>query len=162
MSLTDLVKKRRLQHHKATRDEIHNLMDMARRSFADAQVPGLSIDWRYMIAYNAALCSASMILHAAGFRPRGEGHHATLFEALPLALPAEKAAAGFFDACRRKRNTMTYAAPTRASEKEVQELLEQAKAFYARVEQWLVAKHPKLMPPPPTPPAASGSAAPNP
>ncbi len=149
MNLTDLVKARRLQPHKATRDEIQNLLEMARRSFSDAQVPGLSIDWRYMIAYNSLLCLASSVVHAAGYRPRGEGHHATLFEALPLALPSERASASYFDSCRRKRNTMTYSAPTRASEKEAQDLLVQARAFCDRVEKWLQANHPALMPPAP-------------
>lgn len=154
MSLTDLVKARRLQQHQTTRDEIQNLLEMARRSFSDAQVPGLSIDWRYMIAYNALLCLASAVVHATGYRPRGEGHHATLFEALPLALHSEKTSAAYFDSCRRKRNTMTYSAPTRASEKEAQDLLAQAKAFYDRVETWLRVNHAALLPPP-TPPASN-------
>ena len=89
---------------------------------------------------------------AEGYRPRGEGHHATLFDALPFVMPEKRALASYFHSCRKKRNTMTYAAPARASEQETKELLEKAQSFYDDVGKWLARKHPDLVPKPPPQP----------
>ena len=102
-----------------------------------------------MIAYSAILSLASAALHAAGYRARGEGHHATLFDALPLVIASEKEAASYFDRCRRKRNRMTYSAPKQVSEQETTELHEGAKEFLGRIEAWIVANHPDLAAAPP-------------
>ena len=64
MTLNSLLKERRLLRQVPAVDEIQGLFDLARRSFADAQVAGLSIDWRYMIAYNAALSLSAVVLRA--------------------------------------------------------------------------------------------------
>lgn len=145
MKLDDLLKNRRLLRQLPTGDEIRKLLDMAQRNFADAEVPGLSIDWRYMIAYSAVLALAAAVPRASGYRPRGEGHHATLFDALPLLLPRTELLASYFHECRKKRNTLTYSAPFRASEQEADELLAKAKNFFLEVRKWLSEKHPHLL-----------------
>lgn len=149
MSLTGLLKERRLQRHRPTRDELEGLFLMARQSLRDAEVgraSGLSSDWRFAIAYGAVLSLAAVVLRAEGYRPRGEGHHATLFDALPLIMPDRADLASYFQECRRKRNRLTYEAPQQASEQEASFLLEKAHAFHRDVERWLGTNHPELFP----------------
>lgn len=52
-----------------------DLLRVADRDLADAEIPQLSSDRRFATAYNAALQMATIALYAAGFRACGAGHH---------------------------------------------------------------------------------------
>lgn len=82
---------------------------VVQRDIEDAAIRELSPDRRFATAYNAALQSAKMVILCEGYRVVAAGHHATTFEAAALAMdPAVAAILQFFDACRRKRNTLDY------------------------------------------------------
>jgi hypothetical protein len=55
MSLRDWLRNSWLVEHKTSAEEIAGLLAIVERDLANAKVPGLSEDWRFNIAYNAAL-----------------------------------------------------------------------------------------------------------
>ncbi len=60
-----------LQPHKTSRAEIRELWEIVDRDLADAASGGISADWQYGIAYNAALKLCTILLYAAATsRPR--------------------------------------------------------------------------------------------
>lgn len=64
MSLRDWVQYGWLTEHKSSREEIKNLLGLAHRDLRACQVKGLDADWRFAIAYNAALQAATAALAA--------------------------------------------------------------------------------------------------
>jgi hypothetical protein len=54
MSLSDWENNGWLKIHQTSREEIQNLLIIVKRDLKDSQVEGLSEDWRFAIAYNAA------------------------------------------------------------------------------------------------------------
>jgi hypothetical protein len=64
MSLQDWLNSGWLRQHTATRKEIADLFAIVARDIKDAGTPGMSSDWRFGIAYNAALKLCTVLLHA--------------------------------------------------------------------------------------------------
>ena len=54
MSLADWAKNGWLRPHKTSKEEIANLLEIVERDLKDASAKGLSDDWKFGIAYNAA------------------------------------------------------------------------------------------------------------
>jgi hypothetical protein len=75
MSLQDWLSNGWLTAHQSSREEIRDLLALADRDLKDCRLGGLSADWRFNIAYNAILQSATAALAAAGFRAGRESHH---------------------------------------------------------------------------------------
>jgi len=76
-----------LREYKTSRDEVNSILDLVRRDLADAAREEVSTDWRFNIAYNAALQLAMLALHASGYRAgRGESKHYRVIQALPLVM----------------------------------------------------------------------------
>ena len=98
-----------LKDHTTSRQEIGNLIAIARRDIADARTDGISADWRFGIAYNAVLKLCTVLMYSEGYRPdRNLAHYRTL-QSLPLILGADrKDDAAYLDTCRTKRNTVEY------------------------------------------------------
>jgi hypothetical protein len=59
MSLRDWLESSWLVEHKTSPEEIAGLLAIVERGLANAKVAGLSDDWRFNIAYNAALQAAT-------------------------------------------------------------------------------------------------------
>jgi hypothetical protein len=72
MSLTDWQRHGWLTPHTTSAQEIGDLLALVRRDLHDSQERGVSADWRFNIAYNAALQSAKAALAVAGFRTARE------------------------------------------------------------------------------------------
>ena len=68
-----------LRPHKTDRKEIANLLAIADRDILDAAAKGLSDDWKFGIAYNAALKLCTLMLYAAGYRPENALALSSLF-----------------------------------------------------------------------------------
>lgn len=136
-----------LKYHKSSPQEIADLLAIVDRDIADARSGGISTDWQFGIAYNAALKLCTMLLSAEGYRSgQGLQHYRTI-QALPLILGSERAGdADYLDACRIKRNTVEYDRIGATSESEVAELLEFVAEFREVVLKWLRLKHPSLIP----------------
>src|ERR1700690_958862 len=90
-----------LRSHTTSRQEISDLLAIADRDIADATSGGISTDWQFGIAYNAALKLCNILLYAEGYRAgQGLQHYRTIL-AFPLILgPARDADANYLDTCR--------------------------------------------------------------
>ena len=75
MSLKDWSDNGWLKPHRTDRQEIANLLSSVERDIADAEVSELSADWRFGIAYNAALKLCTIMLYVQGYRPENNLAH---------------------------------------------------------------------------------------
>jgi hypothetical protein len=66
MSLQDWVRNAWLVPLKTSREEIQNLLGIVERDLRDSRAEGISNDWRFAIAYNAALQAAAAALARPG------------------------------------------------------------------------------------------------
>jgi uncharacterized protein (UPF0332 family) len=138
MSLEELLKEGKLKRHKTSKEEIKNLIKVIKRDIQDSQVKGLSTDRKFAIAYNAVLQSATILLYCEGYRAKGIGHHYTIFQTMKGILGGKyKKLADYFDSCRVKRNTAFYGYAGIISEKEANELIDEAENFLDIVIKWL-------------------------
>jgi hypothetical protein len=104
VSLTDWAQNGWLRPHKPSKEEITNLFEIVDRDLADASAKGLSDDWKFGIAYNAALKLCTILLHASGYRPEKNLAHYRTLQALPLILGKQhNSNADYLDACRKKK-----------------------------------------------------------
>ena len=124
MSWQTLLTSQRLKTHSTSKQELDDLRDVIDRDLADAAIPALSADRRFATAYSGDLQAATMAIACAGYRTSGMGHHQTTFEAAELALGTASAPfIAYFDACRRKRNTVDYDRAHVATETEASEIV---------------------------------------
>jgi hypothetical protein len=68
----------------------------------------VSDDWRFAIAYNAALQATTAALAAAGYRASRENHHYRVIQSLELTLGKDAKFIRAIDAFRKKRNVSSY------------------------------------------------------
>lgn len=135
----------RLRPHRTSPSEIADLLRVAERDIADAQLAGLSSDRCFLIAYDAALSPATIPLYSFGYETHGVGHHWMTFPAFPHVMGVEyESLATYFDLCRSKRNIGTYDRCGGISDSEASELLQEVERFEPEVEHWLRANHPNL------------------
>lgn len=145
MTLKQWLAEGRLRTHAASRAEIHELLAKVQRDLEDASIVELSIDRRFMIAYDAALTLATIALYATGYETRGRDHHWLTFRTLPVTMGEDLAdLADYFDQCRTKRNVGTYDRPGQISRGELDELMQEVRRFRDLVLNWLREYHPSL------------------
>lgn len=134
-----------LKSHRTSVQEISDLLAIVDRDIADSRSGGISTDWQFGIAYNAALKLCTMLLVAEGYRAgQGLQHHRTI-QALPLILGTNRQDdASFLDTCRIKRNTVEYDRIGATSEGEVTELIEFVIELRTDVLAWLKQNHPEF------------------
>lgn len=58
-----------------TKTELDSLRSIVARCLGDVAATGLSIDARFIMAYDAARTLSLMIVRACGYRPRSVGGH---------------------------------------------------------------------------------------
>lgn len=137
-----------LKSHKTSAEEIGNLLAIVKRDLQDSGEEAISADWRFGIAYNAALKLCTVLLYAEGHRPEKTLAHYRTLQALPLILGSKKKAdAEYLDACRAKRNTVEYDFVGGATEADADELVDFVKELEKEVLAWLKEKHPGNLPP---------------
>ena len=147
MPLKDLLADRSIRPHKTSAQEVADLLHVVERDLADAEIEELSPDRRFATAYNAALQLATIALHAAGYRVAGAGHHWATLHVLPEIMGGGmQARADYLDNCRSKRNVTDYDRAGEISEREVEEILAEARAFREEQLAWLKKHHPALSP----------------
>jgi hypothetical protein len=147
MSLKQWADNNWLRPHKTSPQEIGDLLAIVERDLADAE-RDISADWRFGIAYNAALKLCTILLYASGYRPdKGNLAHYRTLAALPLILGAKrKDDADYLDTCRTKRNTVEYDMAGAATKQNAAELVEFTKELRQDVLDWLRKNHPALLP----------------
>ncbi len=134
-----------LKAHRSSAEEIGNLLGIVERDLKDASEGNVSSDWRFGIAYNAALKLCTILLYAEGFKAERTLQHYRTIQALPFILGPEKKNDGhYLDACRVKRNIVEYDYVGAVTENDADELTAFVKDLKTEVERWLESNHPKL------------------
>lgn len=128
-----------------TKQELDNLRTIVARSLRDVLAPGLSVDARFVLAYDAARTLSLMIVRAAGYRPRSAGAHYHTFAALECADPAFGALSAYFDGCRIKRNVSEYEFSGGITDTEADGLLQTVRQFSIDAEEWIRVHFPSLV-----------------
>ena len=108
MSLQSWANNGWLRPHKTSSQEIVNLLNIVERDLSDA-AESISPDWRFSIAYNAALRLNTILLYASGFRAEKALQHYRTIQALPVILGNRwNKDAEYLETCRKKRNIVEY------------------------------------------------------
>ena len=132
-----------LRPHATTPEEIENLFQIIERDLKDAR-SGVSPDWQFGIAYNAALKLCTVLLYAEGYKAERNLHRT--IQALPKILGSEKSDdASYLDTCRAKRNTAEYDSVGVATDHDSDELIEFAESLRDEVMAHLKKNHPELL-----------------
>lgn len=145
MSFEDWVKNGWLDTHRSSREEIGNLLSIVERDLKDSQSKDVSNDWRFAIAYNAALQAVTAALAAAGYCASRDSHHYRVIQSLSLTLGKSAEFIRSFDAFRKKRNVSSYDIGGGISHRELQEMRAIAESLHQEVEIWIRAKHASLL-----------------
>jgi len=145
MTLKDWQGNGWLRSHKTSQQEIHDLLRIVDRDMEDAR-RDLSADWRFGIAYNAALKLCTVLLYASGYRAERNLQHYRTMQALPLILGDDKKGdAAYLDACRVKRNQAEYDRVGVVSYSEAEELVKFVEELGMLVNEWLKEQRPELL-----------------
>lgn len=135
LNLNEWLKNGWLIEHQTTQREIVDLFRIVDRDLKDCEVTRLSPDWRFNIAYNAALQCAKAALATAGYRPTRESHHYRLIYSLAYTIQADDKLIIQFDMFRKKRNISDYLRAGEVSDQEVMEMITLAKKLRNRVKE---------------------------
>jgi len=146
MSLKEWADNGWLRAHKTSKQEIGNLLEIANRDLKDSEQKGLSADWRFGIAYNAALKLCTILLYASGYKPEKSLAHYRTIQALELILGEEKDEdVDYLDTCRTKRNTVEYDRAGGATHSQADELISFTKELKKDVIRWMRENHADLI-----------------
>jgi hypothetical protein len=147
MSLQEWQNNGWIRPHKTDKQEISNLIAVAERDFADAQLNDMSDDCRFGVAYNAVLKLCTIMLYAHGYRPENTlAHYRTLMSIEYTIGPHRKGDVYYLNACRAKRNNIEYDFVGGVSRTEALELLAFAKELKKEVLKLLSERFPDLCP----------------
>jgi hypothetical protein len=144
MSLQSWLKNGWVAQHASSPQEIANLLGISDRDLAACQAPGLPTDWRFTIAYNAALQAATAALAAAGFRAAHDSHHYRIIQSLEFTINPGQKVIDTFDGFRKKRNISSYDIAGAVSDREAEEMRRLASLLRSQVEEKLRALYPEL------------------
>lgn len=130
MSLGDLFKFGKLQEHKTSPEEIKSLFEICQRNLKDASQTNISLDLRFISAYQAGLAAAEALLYCFGYKaPKGNYHYMT-WEALRNVPDGYlNKTVVLFNSARQKRAEAFYDHAGVTSESEFNELFKEAKVF---------------------------------
>jgi hypothetical protein len=144
MSLRQWLNNGWLRKHKTSKNEISNLFTIVDRDLRDAKV-SISDDWRFGIAYNAALKLCTILLHAEGYEAEKNLQHYRTIQAISIILGKDrKKDSEYLETCRTKRNILEYDYIGGITEKDADELIGFATEFKADIAAWLKRHHPDL------------------
>ena len=145
MSLSDWQKNGWLKPHQTQQVEIKRLFDVIERDLRVSGDRKMDADWRFVAAYNAALQSANVALHASGFEAaKGGGAHHYTIESLKLTIAASAELVDELQAFMSKRGGAVYEMTGIATETEIDGLRKLAIELRDRARAWLEKTHPSL------------------
>jgi hypothetical protein len=148
MSFQDWQKNGWLLAHNTSLQEIAGLLAVVERDLAASADSKLDGDWRFAIAYNAALQCAALALKAAGYEaPKGGGAHHRTIESLKLTIGDDGTIVDVLQVFRAKRGGGIYETTGVASDTEIDELRTLASNLRGCVLDWLKKSHSHLLPP---------------
>jgi len=145
MSFHDWLKSGWLTESKMEQKEIPGLLDAVKRDLQDCKIPGLSLDWSFNIAYNAALQAATAALAAVGYRASRDQHHHRVIQSLLLTIGYDKDLVIRLDKYRQKRITAIYEHPGSVTKFELNDMIEIAEDIYDKTMKWIQREHPDIL-----------------
>jgi hypothetical protein len=146
LSLDEWLNNGWLKAHRSSPSETAELLAVADRDLDDCVAEGLSADWQFGIAYNAALQLARAALHAAGYETqKGESHHYRTLDSLQFTIGADSETIARFQTFRKKRSTGVYEAVGMISERDAKEMIELASDLREQVVAFLAKRYPDLL-----------------
>lgn len=141
-SLKDWLKNGWLKEHKTSREEVADLLAVADRDLAACKTPGLHNDWRFNIAYNAALQLASAALGIVGYKAERANHHYRVIDSLSHTLGTDALTVKKFDTFRKKRNISDYEQADTISEAEANDMRRLAEKLRGDLTAWIEKSYP--------------------
>jgi hypothetical protein len=146
MSFQDWQKNGWIRPHRTSPEEVAGLLAVIDRDVAASANEHVDADWRFAIAYNAALQLAALALKACGFEvPKGGGAHQRTIESLRLTLVDDGTIVDALQGYRARRGGGIYETTGIASDAEIAELRTLAIQLRDRVRSWLKKEHPGLL-----------------
>ena len=146
MSLKDWLDNGWLKPHQTDRQEILNLLGIVERDLTDAMLEGLSADWKFGIAYNAALKLCTIMLFAQGYRPENAlAHYRTIMALKEIGDGNWEGHAIYLNACRMQRNIMEYDKSNVITADEATKIIEFSRSFHVEVKHYIQQKYPHLL-----------------
>ena len=146
MSLSEWRKNGWLKSHQTSPQEIADLLAVADRDLKDCQTKGLSDDWKFNIAYNAALQASSAALAASGYAvAKGDSNHFRVIQSLAFTISADAAAIQRFDGFRKKRSMSVYDAAGVITSAEAGQIIRFSVDLAGQIKLWLRTNHPTLL-----------------
>lgn len=133
---------------KPSLSEMTKLFSVVDRELQDANAVGLSVDGKFMHAYDAALVLCMIALRACGYRvTKGAGHHKHSIGSLRFTLgECMQPLADEIEIASRKRGQAMYDRTGVVQTLDADELLESARKLRREVLDWMAAAHPRLVP----------------
>ena len=130
MALENWFEIGKLFKHKTNREELDAIFGVIERCFNDAGLKGLSSDQKYISSYQAAFEAAIAFIYCHGYRPIKAGHHYIVWQCMKdLVSENIRKTVLLFENAAKKRNKLSYDVAGLASQKEADELYNEAKDF---------------------------------
>ncbi len=148
MSLEQWRRNQWLKAVEAKLPEIEQLFAVVDREIKDASIKEMSVDGRFMHAYDAALNLCAIALRASGYVVgKGQGHHKKTIESLALTMGLQfKDVAEQIEIASRLRGQAMYDHVGVIEEQDAAEFLQTTKTLYEAVVGWIKRFHPLLLP----------------
>jgi hypothetical protein len=143
-ALKDWLKHGWLKPHKTSSQEIADLLAVADSDLTACKTPGLHNDWRFNIAYNAALQLSSAALAISGYQAERTNHHYRVIDSLSHTLAVDSKTIEKFDLFRKKRNISDYERADMISDTEADEMIALAMSLRRGLIAWIRKYHPSL------------------
>lgn len=135
-----------LKVHSSSKQEIEQLLQIVDRDIKDSKQTDLSPDWRFGIAYNAALKLCTILLYAEGYMSERNSAHYRTIQSFSLILGKEREDdVDYLNTCRAKRNMVEYDSVGGATDKEADELIDFVVDLREDVLKWLKKNHSELL-----------------
>jgi uncharacterized protein (UPF0332 family) len=134
MVLENWFEVNKLIKHKTTKKELDAIFGVIDRCFKDAGLKGLSSDQKYISSYQAAFEAALALIYCYGYRPVKVGHHYIVWQCMKDLLGEDaRETILLFENAAKKRNKLSYDTAGLASQKEADEIYNEAKQFVSLI-----------------------------
>ena len=142
MLYQELLKTGKIKEHRASKEEIKHVLEIADRDIEFAQqAMAHNWDWAFTIAYNAAISASRAYMYNLGYRPSAVEAHKTVWIFLLESLPEEyHKRIHFFNRMRIKRNKNLYDHVGLISETEVKQIIKSAQEHITLIKE-LITKN---------------------
>ena len=136
MALENWFEIGKLIKHQTNREELEAIFGVIDRCFKDAGLKGLSSDQKYISSYQAAFEAAIALVYCYGYRPIKTGHHYIVWQCMKDLFDKDnRNTILLFENAAKKRNKLSYDIAGLASQKEADEIYNEAKNFASLIKE---------------------------